>query len=97
MRVDGFPDKTTIADLVSPNATRAVAGDSTSSAAPGTTETFRPTADLQSLLAALQQAPVIRQEVVTDVAERLRAGELNTPKAKAETVSAILGTTLPGA
>jgi hypothetical protein len=66
-------------------------------AAPETTESFKPTGDIQSLLASLTQVPVVRQELVTDVANRLQAGELNTPSAKEETVSAILGTTLPGA
>ena len=97
MRVDGFPDKTNIADVGAPNTTRTATGDSTPPSTLPATESFQPTADLQGLLSVLQQTPLARQDVIADVSERLRAGELNTPKANAETVGAILGTTLPGA
>src|SRR5260370_32293 len=86
MRVGIFPNKTSIVYLGGAKATREGAGESETAPAPETTASFQPTGDIQSLLLSLQLAPVIRQELVADVADRLRAGELNTPRAKEETV-----------
>ncbi len=97
MRVDGFPNKTNIVDLTGTKTSGDGASGSVSPSALNAAETFEPTGDVQGLLNALQQTPVIRPEVIADVADRLNAGELNTPKAKEETVNAILGSTLPNA
>ena len=97
MRVDGFPGQINLGDLSGPKANRDSAGDPASASPLTATETFQPTGDVQSLLDALRQTPLVRPEVIAEVAGRLNAGELNTPKAKAETVTAILGATLADA
>jgi hypothetical protein len=97
MRVDGSPGKINVADLNGPHSRPELAGDSAPPSPIQTAETYQPTGDVQRLLDALRQTPVVRPEVIAEVVGRLNAGELNTPKATEETVSAILGATLPNA
>lgn len=49
--------------------------------------------DLNQLLDTLRQIPVLRQEVVSEVAQRLSNGQLFTPAARDNTVKAILEST----
>jgi hypothetical protein len=49
--------------------------------------------DLFQLLDALRQVPLLRQEVVAEVAQRLASGQLTTPAATDQTVQAIMATT----
>jgi hypothetical protein len=58
---------------------------------PGTETPASP--DLFQLLDALRQVPILRQEVVAEVAQRLAAGQLTTPAATDQTVQAIMATT----
>jgi hypothetical protein len=51
------------------------------------------TPDLFQLLDSLNHIPVLRQEVVAEVAQRLAAGQLSIPAATEPTVQAILETT----
>jgi hypothetical protein len=51
---------------------------------------FTPTADLAALLDGIRQTPVIRQEIIGEVARRLASGELLAPPATEATVQGIL-------
>src|ERR1700730_9735563 len=94
MRVDGFAGKVNLVDVAQCESRRDGAGDPAPPSPLHPAVTFQPTGDLQRLLDALRQTPVVRPEVVADVAGRLKAGELNSPNAKEETITAILGSTL---
>jgi hypothetical protein len=94
VQINGFSGKTSIAGSSLQNAARKETGEADPTSEVESTETFQPTADLTTLLDSLNQVPLLRQDVVADAAARLNAGELNTPVARAETVNAILSTTL---
>lgn len=54
-------------------------------------EQFQPSSDFQPLAGALARIPLVRQEVVGEVAARLSGGELQTPQARRQTVESLLG------
>jgi hypothetical protein len=54
-------------------------------------ESFAPSGDLASLLAAVRQAPDVRTDAVASAAAQLAAGALTTPAAAADAAKGLLG------
>jgi hypothetical protein len=95
MRIDGATSGQTTLGLNSANANRVGAPDSGTAAAASdqakAAGQFQPTSDFAPLLGALGRIPLVRQEVLGEVAKQLSGGELDTPQAREQTVQSILG------
>ncbi len=91
MRVDGTQAGQTSLGLNGPNANRVNAPESAAAEQPAAAGEFQPGSDLRAFLGALDGVPLVRQEVVGEVARRLNGGELNSPQARQQTVESILG------
>jgi hypothetical protein len=91
MRIDGAPLNQTSLGLNPGNVNRAGTPDGAAVDPTATAERFQPTAALLSLIDALGRIPAVRQNVVSDVAGRLKGGDLGTPQARQQTVESILG------
>jgi hypothetical protein len=85
---------------VQPQPTRAATGSPVRSsdktgdtAAPAAAGGFAPTGELARLIAIAGSAPEVRADLVANVAERLAAGEFDTPAAAADTARAMLDPT----
>jgi hypothetical protein len=95
MRVDSTSVNQTILGLIQTKASRDHAKSSDATAGPLPASSFDPTSDWLGLLERLHQLPLVREEVIGEVARRLASGELLTPEALEQTVGAILAATLP--
>ncbi len=94
MRVNGTPTGQTDPGLNLANANRfgtaeGVTGDG--SAAYEAVAAGSSRSDFQDLVNTLDRIPFIRQEIVGEVARQLNAGELDTPRARQQTVESMLG------
>jgi hypothetical protein len=96
MRINGAPGGQTSLGLNFTNANRpgsadGIGGDASAAYAafvPGQAQTK---SDFQPLVDTLDRIPLIRQEVVGEVAKLLNGGDLDTPQARQQTVESILG------
>jgi hypothetical protein len=97
MRIDGATSGQAIPGLNSANANRPGNVDSGTAPASAATDQataagqFQPTSDFAPLSGALGRIPLVRQEVLGEVAKQLTGGELDTPQAREQTVQSILG------
>jgi hypothetical protein len=64
---------------------------SSSSHSPSSPVGMEPSFEFLSLTAALNQIPLVRQDVISDTIDRLEAGQLQTPSALEQTARAMLG------
>ncbi len=92
MRIDGPTGSQSSLGLTPPNANRVNGSEpGAADASPAADVTFAPASDFAPALNALARIPLVREEVVGEVARRLSGGELNTPQARQQTVESILG------
>jgi hypothetical protein len=97
MRIEGSPGSQSNIGLNSSNVNRTGTLDSVSAGAAAASDQavaagqFQPTSDFLPLVGALGRIPLVRQEVVGEVAKQLSGGELDTPGARQQTVESLLG------
>src|SRR6516162_7719813 len=97
MRIDGLPGNQANTGLNPANANRTGTLDSVAAGPSAAADQavaggqFQPTSDFLPLVGALSRIPLVRQEVLGEVAKQLNGGELDTPQARQQTVESILG------
>jgi hypothetical protein len=97
MRIDGSPGSKSNAGVSAANTNRpgtvdgVGAGVSAAADQASVAGQFQPTSDFLALVGTLDRIPLIRQEVLGEVAKQLSGGELDTPQARQQTVESMLG------
>ncbi len=95
MRIDGTTGNQSSLASNSANANRTSTPDAVADAfaanQAASAGNYQPASDLKPFLDNLDRIPLVRQEVLGEVAKQLSGGELDTPKARQQTVESILG------